>query len=35
MTNPQLLRLAEHLQLKLFKIQERLDSLMQEAQHPG
>jgi DNA replication protein DnaC len=32
MTNPQLLRLAEHLQrLKLFKIHERLDSLLQEA----
>ena len=33
MTNPQLLRLAEHLRrLKLFKIHERLD-LLQEAQH--
>lgn len=32
MTNPQLLCLAEHLQrLKLFKIHDRLDSLLQEA----
>ena len=32
MTNPQLLRLLEHLQrLKLFKIHERIDSLLPEA----
>ena len=32
MTNPQLLRLDEHLQhLKLFRVQERLETLLQEA----
>ena len=32
MTNPQLLRLGEHLQhLKLFRVQERLETLLQEA----
>jgi DNA replication protein DnaC len=32
MTNPQLLRLGEHLQhLKLLRVQERLDTLLQEA----
>jgi len=32
MTNPQLVRIGEHLQrLKLFRVQERLDTLLQEA----
>jgi hypothetical protein len=32
MTNPQLVRIVAHLQrLKLFRVQERLDTLLQEA----